>query len=620
MATAGLNFIRDATAYEAELSSSDAVAFAEGLTNIRLWIADLIKEAVALELTYEGAQKEFTGILEWVGVEVKEYLDKQSTLDCMTFMGKSFANLRNFSDAFNVSTFAPVIVGMAITHHSLLMLLRVNVSSIPLQIYLTPLTSDATAASGQMALLHYVAQQSVAIWEKQSWLKPMPGRGQGQIDQTLESDHGSTSSKVQYPIPEGKMGLMLSKKDQLEVEPLHSTLMSALTQDPPTPPRSITPLPPPPLPTPVEKKHSTPKVKKTQPGSMMATLMEQFQQSHSHNASSIKTPVKNTPVKNMPVKDTPVKDTPVKGDLTPSKKVLTPDQTVELPVKKQHTSSPSSEQESKTDHGKGSKNKQKKKKKKAKSNPVMASDSEMEETEEQQEKCQRAKKWAQEMELLRLYRESCNIFLQDLFARNGGSHVGYLEGHIQDASEGHFFIWSFSDWRNELQKQSQGLGLSAATACWRLQMLERMDKVKLSNIYGICAKYLVEVFKYSSTRDRIPLDSDDMYGMTQMINLYGLVQLYSITRITTMQSGVITDGKKRSTLKCYCMMCDYIVQNHPSINNHVWTHLRLSLLCTIDGCFTIKHSCTDMWPHALKEHDITTGQLAVPPKKPKKKK
>ena len=117
--------------------------------------------------------------------------------------------------------------------------------------------------------------------------------------------------------------------------------------------------------------------------------MEQFQQSCSHNVSPINTPVKNTPVKNTPVKDTPVKNSPVKGDPMPGKKVLTPDQTVEPPVKKQCIGSPSSEWESETDQGKDGKNKQekkKKKKKKAKNNPVMASDLKMEETEEEQEK------------------------------------------------------------------------------------------------------------------------------------------------------------------------------------------------------------------------------------------
>ena len=63
MATIALNFIRDTTAYESELSASDGVAFAAELAHIRGQIADLIKEASALELTYEGVQKKFAGIL-----------------------------------------------------------------------------------------------------------------------------------------------------------------------------------------------------------------------------------------------------------------------------------------------------------------------------------------------------------------------------------------------------------------------------------------------------------------------------------------------------------------------------------------------------------------------------
>ena len=84
-------------------------------------------------------------------------MDTQSTADCTTFMDESFDSLRKFSDAFNVSPFIPVVVGTAITHHSLLTSLWVNVSHFPLKIFLSPLTSDATAASGQMALLSYVA-------------------------------------------------------------------------------------------------------------------------------------------------------------------------------------------------------------------------------------------------------------------------------------------------------------------------------------------------------------------------------------------------------------------------------------------------------------------------------
>ena len=163
MATAGLNFICDTAVYESELSASDGMAFAVGQSNIWGHIAELIREAERLEFTYEEVQKDFTGILEWVGEEVKEYLDQQSMADCMVYMDESFTNLCKFSDAFNISSFIPVIMGTIITHHSLLTLLRVKVSHIPLKILFSPLTSDAIAVSGQMALLSYVANQGITV-------------------------------------------------------------------------------------------------------------------------------------------------------------------------------------------------------------------------------------------------------------------------------------------------------------------------------------------------------------------------------------------------------------------------------------------------------------------------
>ena len=137
---------------------------------------------------YEGAQRKFASILEQVGKDVKEYLDMQSMTDCTTFMDKCFESLHKFSDAFNVSPFILVVIGTAITHHLLLTSLRANVLHIPLKIFLSPLMSDATAASRQMALLSYVAQQGIAIWERQAQSKLMLGTGTGGMDPTLESD------------------------------------------------------------------------------------------------------------------------------------------------------------------------------------------------------------------------------------------------------------------------------------------------------------------------------------------------------------------------------------------------------------------------------------------------
>ena len=165
---------------------------------------------------YEEAQKKFANILQQVGQEVKEYLDTQSAVDSMTFMDESFDSLHKFSDAFNVSPFIPVIVGMVITHHSLLTSLRVNMSHFPLKIFLLPLTSNATVMLGQMALLSYVARQSIAVWEGQAQSKPIPRTATGEMDPALESDHGLNAGLVLQKLKLDQVGLMPSKKDQLE--------------------------------------------------------------------------------------------------------------------------------------------------------------------------------------------------------------------------------------------------------------------------------------------------------------------------------------------------------------------------------------------------------------------
>ena len=184
-----------------------------------------------------------------------------------------------------------------------------------------------------------------------------------------------------------------------------------------------------------------------------------------------------------------------------------------------------------------------------------------------------------------------------------------------------FFIKSIKAWQCELETQSQGVGQNANTARHRLLILESKAKERLSTMYNVQAEYLVELFKYPRTGDRIPPDAPDGYGSMPMIGLYGLVDLYSITRITTTQSGLTTeDGEKKSTSNCYGSLCDYVVQNHPSVNNYFRMHLHLSLLCTINGCFHKEHGCNSMWAHITKVHNIPSAHVAVPPSRRSKKK
>ena len=263
MATAGLNFIRDATTYEEELSSSDGVVFAAGLTHIRNRIAGLIREVSELEVVYEESQKKFAGVLEQVEEEVGKYLETQFTVDSTVFMDESFYNLWRYSNSFNISPFVPVVVGTAVMHHALLTSLRVNVSHFPLKIFLSPLESDTTAASGQMALLQYMTQQSIAVQEGQAKIVPALRASTGDTDPTIESDHSYTAPQSRRPKPEQSV-IVLSTQDKEEA---HSSKDSG-PPPPPLPPMLLAEDPP------------TPKGKDARMSGSMAALMAQFQQHH----------------------------------------------------------------------------------------------------------------------------------------------------------------------------------------------------------------------------------------------------------------------------------------------------------------------------------------------------
>ena len=514
MATAGLNFIRDATTYEEELSSSDSIVFVASLTCIRNRIAELIREVSELEVVYEESQKKFTGVMKQVEEEAGKYLKTQSTVDSTVFMDESFDSLQQYSNSFNILPFIPVVVGMVVMHHALLTSLRVNVSHFPLKIFLLPLESDATMASRQMALLQYMTKQSITIQEGQAKIVPALRADTGDIYPTIESDHSYTASRSRRP-----------KLEQWEIMPCVQDKKEA---------HSSKDLGPPPPPLPLAEEPHIPKGRDAHMSGSMAALMVQFQQCHDSRSREVtshsmleKVPLMvpvafGTQGKVATPKETPTKETPQKSKQMPSKKGLMPYTTPEPPVKKQRTGLLSSNRGDDSEHGNASENKKKKKKKKEKkerkSAATTASDSEAEETEEQQEKCQRAKKWKHKLQALVWYRESHNIFLHNLPPRGGSSHIGYLESHIMEADSG-FFIKSIKAWWHELETQSQGVGQNADAARRRLLILESKAKERLSTMYNVQAEYLVEVFKYPRTRDRIPPNAPDGYGSTPMIGL-----------------------------------------------------------------------------------------------------
>ena len=71
-------------------------------------------------MVYEESQKKFTRVLKQVEEEVRKYLKTQAMADSTVFMDKSFDNLWQYLNLFNISPFFPVVVGTVVTHHALL--------------------------------------------------------------------------------------------------------------------------------------------------------------------------------------------------------------------------------------------------------------------------------------------------------------------------------------------------------------------------------------------------------------------------------------------------------------------------------------------------------------------
>ena len=228
----------------------------------------------------------------------------------------------------------------------------------PLKIFLWLLESDTTAASGQMALLQYMTQQSITIQEGQAKIVLALRASTGDMDPTIESDHS-------YMVLRSRR----LKLEQSEIMPSVQDKEEAHSS------KDLGPSPPP---LPLAEEPHIPKGRDAHMSGLMAALMVQFQQCHnswSQEVTPHSTPEKVPPMvptafstlgKAATPRETPTKETPQKSKQTLSKKGLTPDTTPEPPVKKQQTGSPSSDRGDDSEHGDASENKKKEEKEEGK--------------------------------------------------------------------------------------------------------------------------------------------------------------------------------------------------------------------------------------------------------------
>ena len=136
--------------------------------------------------------------------------------------------------------------------------------------------------------------------------------------------------------------------------------------------------------------------------------------------------------------------------------------------------------------------------------------------------------------------------------------------------------------------------------------------------YESCPKYLVEVFVCPGTKELVPPDNATGWGQDHMLGLYGLFAPQAVSRITMTNTGKehVKGMKKPRITEAFCGFCQYSVGNHISINNHLWMHVCLALLCHLGSCFHIEVSANDMWSHGKKAHSIEKGKPDIKSNKP----
>ena len=118
--------------------------------------------------------------------------------------------------------------------------------------------------------------------------------------------------------------------------------------------------------------------------------------------------------------------------------------------------------------------------------------------------------------------------------------------------------------------------------------------------------YLSTVFECYTTRDTgehtlILEDDPSGFAKESMLGLYYLFPHAGVSRYSVTIPIPGTE-KKKTFSEAFCPFCDFKISKHDILNYHICMHLRMFLICRVDGCFHIEQECAAMWNHGTTVH------------------
>ena len=118
------------------------------------------------------------------------------------------------------------------------------------------------------------------------------------------------------------------------------------------------------------------------------------------------------------------------------------------------------------------------------------------------------------------------------------------------------------------------------------------------SVKDLQALYFIRVLQKSD--GAIINANDEEYGEDQNISLHDIVSQQSMRRIDATQRVNVPGGHTKVRINLgFCLFCSYYSGCHWTLNNHMWVHLWLSLLCGIGDRFYTTHNAKAMIDHAL---------------------
>ena len=114
-------------------------------------------------------------------------------------------------------------------------------------------------------------------------------------------------------------------------------------------------------------------------------------------------------------------------------------------------------------------------------------------------------------------------------------------------------------------------------------------------------KYFIWVIQKSN--GEVMDQRDEEFGDDQNIGLHDLVSQMSMCRVTTTQNVTVNGCTYSVRIDCsFCPFCQYHMECHKTLNNHVRLHLQMPMFCGVPGCFYTTFSSKSMIPHAAEAH------------------